>query len=137
MYILKCLFVPGEDPSIEVSSSQPSHVIYEKEEKIKIDYSGLTDNLQDLDDGDDVRKVEKNLEKQINEVANTIQRIQVRNIINSKNILYEYKKYTLYRVFKKARNMGSETRFKSDFRTFPISALFLCHFPSTYRDSDP
>ena len=86
----KCLFVPGEDPSIEVSSSQPSHVIYEKEEKIKIDYSGLTDNLQDLDDGDDVRKVEKNLEKQINEVANTIQRIQVRNIINSKSILYEY-----------------------------------------------
>ena len=132
MNILKCLFVPGEDPSIEVSSSQPSHVIYEKEEKIKIDYSGLTDNLQDLDDGDDVRKVEKNLEKQINEVANTIQRIQVRNIINSKSILYEYKKYTLYR-----RNMGSETRFKSDFRTFPISEQFLCHFPSTYRDSDP
>ena len=59
-------------------------MIYEKEEKIKIDYSGLTDNLQDLDDGDDVRKVEKNLEKQINEVANTIQRIQVRNMINSK-----------------------------------------------------
>ena len=137
MNILKCLFVPGEDPSIEVSSSQPSHVIYEKEEKIKIDYSGLTDNLQDLDDGDDVRKVEKNLEKQINEVANTIQRIQVSNIINSKSILYEYKKYTLYRVFKKARNMGSETHFKSDFRTFPISELFSCHFPSTYRDSDP
>ena len=78
------MFVSGDDPSIEVSSSQPSHVIYEKEEKIKIDYSGLTDNLQDLDDGDDVRKVEKNLEKQINEVANTIQRIQVRNMINSK-----------------------------------------------------
>ena len=131
------MFVSGDDPSIEVSSSQPSHVIYEKEEKIKIDYSGLTDNLQDLDDGDDVRKVEKNLEKQINEVANTIQRIQVRNIINSKSILYEYKKYTLYRVFKKARNMGSETRFKSDFRTFPISEQFLCHFLSTYRDSDP
>ena len=77
------MFVSGDDPSIEVSSSQPSHVIYEKEEKIKIDYSGLTDNLQDLDDGDDVRKVEKNLEKQINEIANTIQRIQVRNMINS------------------------------------------------------
>merc|ERR1711962_577044 len=27
-----------EDPSIEMSSSQPSHVIYEKEERIKIDY---------------------------------------------------------------------------------------------------
>ena len=60
-----------------MSNSQPSHVIYEKEEKIKIDYSGLTDRLQDLEDGDDVREVEKNLEKQINELASTIQRIQV------------------------------------------------------------
>ena len=36
----------NEDPSIEMSSSQPSHVIYEKEEKIKIDYSGLNMSLQ-------------------------------------------------------------------------------------------
>ena len=28
----------GEDASIDVSGSQPSHIIYEKEEKIKIDY---------------------------------------------------------------------------------------------------
>ena len=59
-----------------MSSSQPSHLIYEKEEKIKIDYRGLTDNLQDLED-DDVREVEKNLEKQINELGSTIHRIQV------------------------------------------------------------
>ena len=31
----------GEDPSIEVSNSQPSQVIYEKESKIKIDYALL------------------------------------------------------------------------------------------------
>ena len=31
----------GDDASIEVSASQPSHVIYEKEEKIKIDYRCL------------------------------------------------------------------------------------------------
>jgi hypothetical protein len=61
-----------------MSSSQPSHLIYEKEEKIKIDYTGLNDNLQDLDDGDDVKKVEKKLEKQINDLASTIHRIQVR-----------------------------------------------------------
>jgi hypothetical protein len=36
----------------------------------------LTDNLQDLDEGD-VREVEKGLIKQINELSNTIQRIQV------------------------------------------------------------
>merc|ERR1712115_645518 len=36
----------GEDASIEMSSSQPSHIIYEREEKIKIDYSGLNGSLQ-------------------------------------------------------------------------------------------
>ena len=61
-----------------MSSSQPSHLIYEKEEKIKVDYTGLNDNLQDLEDGDDVKKVEKKLEKQINDLATTIHRIQVK-----------------------------------------------------------
>ena len=61
-----------------MSSSQPSHVIYEKEEKIKIDYSGLEESLQDLEDDDEVRQVEKRLEKQINEVSSNIQRIQVK-----------------------------------------------------------
>ena len=35
-----------DDPSIDVSASQPSHVIYEKEEKIKIDYSSLNSSLK-------------------------------------------------------------------------------------------
>ena len=30
-----------EDPSIEVSNSQPSQVIYDKESKIKLDYGEL------------------------------------------------------------------------------------------------
>ena len=34
-----------DDPSIDVSSSQSSHVIYEKEEKIKIDYTSLNSSL--------------------------------------------------------------------------------------------
>ena len=75
--MIECTYVE-DDASIEMSSSQPSHVIYEKEEKIKIDYSGLEDSLQDLEDADDIRAVEKRLEKQINEVASNIQRIQVR-----------------------------------------------------------
>ena len=64
-----------------MSSSQPSHVIYEKEEKIKIDYSGLEESLQDLEDDDEVRQVEKRLEKQINEVSSNIQRIQVKDLL--------------------------------------------------------
>ena len=35
-----------DDPSIDVSASQPSHVIYEKEKKIKIDYSSLNSSLK-------------------------------------------------------------------------------------------
>merc|ERR1719225_1030770 len=70
----------NEDPSIEMSSSQPSHVIYEKEEKIKIDYSGLNMSLQDLEEADDVRKVEKRCEKQISDLSATIHRIQAPNM---------------------------------------------------------
>ena len=50
----------------------------------------LTDNLQDLDEGD-VREVEKGLIKQINELNNTIQRIQVLKL----NILAFYRKIFL------------------------------------------
>merc|ERR1712059_46743 len=69
----------GEDASIEMSSSQPSHGIYEKEEKIKIDYSGLNNSLQDLET-DDIKKVEKKFEKQISDLSATIHRIQAPNM---------------------------------------------------------
>merc|ERR1719414_1523123 len=70
----------NDDPSIELSNSQPSHVIYEKEAKIKINYSGLDENLIDMSDNDDVKKVEKTLEKQINELQATITKIQAPNM---------------------------------------------------------
>merc|ERR1719500_588538 len=70
----------GEDASIEMSSSQPSHIIYEREEKIKIDYSGLNASLQDLEEADDVRKVEKTFEKQISDLNATIHKIQAPNM---------------------------------------------------------
>ena len=34
-----------DDPSINVSNSQSRHIIYEKEEKIKIDYTSLNSSL--------------------------------------------------------------------------------------------
>lgn len=70
----------GEDASIEMSSSQPSHIIYEREEKIKIDYSGLNASLQDLEETDDVRKVERTFEKQISDLNATIHKIQAPNM---------------------------------------------------------
>merc|ERR1719281_1916030 len=70
----------GEDPSIEVSNSQPSQVIYEKESNIKLDYSELEEGLTELEDNEDVKKVEKTLEKQISELEATITRIQAPNM---------------------------------------------------------
>ena len=58
----------GNEESMEMSASQPSHVIYEKEAAIDIDYSSLEEGLTELDDNDDVRKVEKTLEKHISEL---------------------------------------------------------------------
>merc|ERR1719215_1567590 len=69
----------GED-SMEMSANQPSHVIYEKEAAIEIDYSSLEEGLTELDDNDDVRKVEKTLEKHISELQATITRIQAPNM---------------------------------------------------------
>ena len=58
-------------------STQPSHIIYEKEAAIEINYSSLEEGLTEVDDADDVRKVEKTLEKYISELQQTITRIQV------------------------------------------------------------
>ena len=66
-----------QDPSIELSNSQPSHLIYEKEAKIKINYSGLEEKLIDMTDNDEVKTVEKGLEKQINELQVAISRIKI------------------------------------------------------------
>merc|ERR1719282_642998 len=70
----------NEDESMEMSASQPSHVIYEKEAAIEIDYSALEEGLTELDDNDDVLKVEKTLEKHISELQATITRIQAPNM---------------------------------------------------------
>ena len=48
----------GEDPSIEVSGSQPSHLIYEREANIVIDYDDLEDELKEGFEGqEELKKV--------------------------------------------------------------------------------
>merc|ERR1712045_205893 len=65
---------------MEMSASQPSHIIYEKEAAIDIDYSNLEEGLTEVDDMDDVRKVEKTLEKQIGDLQSKITGIQAPNM---------------------------------------------------------
>merc|ERR1719195_1845670 len=69
----------GDDESMD-QSTQPSHIIYEKEAAIEINYSWLEEGLTEVDDADDVRKVEKTLEKYISELQATITRIQAPNM---------------------------------------------------------
>merc|ERR1711992_497717 len=70
-----------DDPSIDVSASQPSHIIYEKEEKIKIDYRSLNSSLTDgIEEAEDVRRIEKRFEKTISDLMATIHRIQAPNM---------------------------------------------------------
>ncbi|XP_051155840.1 structural maintenance of chromosomes protein 1A [Leptopilina boulardi] len=52
---------------------------YERESRITIDYSSLSDNLKDIDE-DDYKKTYDKLNKAINDLQNTIQRIQAPNM---------------------------------------------------------
>merc|ERR1740123_318187 len=70
-----------DDPSIDVSNSQSSHIIYEKEEKIKIDYTSLNSSLTEgIEEAEDVRRIEKRFEKTISDLMATIHRIQAPNM---------------------------------------------------------
>merc|ERR1719427_202942 len=69
-----------EDPSIDMSSNQSSHIIYEREEKIKADYGQLNPSLKDDVEAEDVRRCEKRFEKQISDLSATIHRIQAPNM---------------------------------------------------------
>lgn len=54
--------------------------MYEKEARIVLDYSTLSETHKELDDIEDVQKAEKRMQKHITDLKNTIQRIQVSHI---------------------------------------------------------
>lgn len=60
-------------------SSLSTHQQYEREKRITIDYALLPDNLKDIDE-EDVKKTTDKLTKTINDLQNTIQRIQAPNM---------------------------------------------------------
>lgn len=51
--------------------------MYEKEARIQLDYSPLSEAHKELDDSDDVRKLDSKLNKHINDLLSTIHKIQV------------------------------------------------------------
>merc|ERR1719232_1154064 len=66
--------------SLPIKNGSLEEIDNENEAAIEIDYSALEEGLTELDDNDDVLKVEKTLEKQINELQTTITRIQAPNM---------------------------------------------------------
>ncbi|XP_057376078.1 structural maintenance of chromosomes protein 1A-like [Daphnia carinata] len=67
----------GNDSLSTVANSQ---TIYEREERIVIDYSDLPDKYKDLFESDEVRREGDRLQRHVNELNNTIQRIQAPNM---------------------------------------------------------
>ncbi|KAK4292351.1 hypothetical protein Pmani_034870 [Petrolisthes manimaculis] len=70
----------SSESTLEYSSGLNTQVMYEKESRIVLDYSSLSENHKELDDSEDVTKAEKRMNKHINDLNNTIQRIQAPNM---------------------------------------------------------
>ncbi|PSN35220.1 Structural maintenance of chromosomes protein 1A [Blattella germanica] len=79
----------GSENSSAETTSTSTQQIYDRESRIVIDYTQLPDNLKELDEPEDVKKMGDRLNRAITDLQNTIQRIQAPNmrvgIINSKN----------------------------------------------------
>ncbi|XP_069688454.1 structural maintenance of chromosomes protein 1A [Periplaneta americana] len=69
----------SEASSIETTSTSTQQ-IYDRESRIVIDYTQLPDNLKELDEPEDVKKMGDRLNRAITELQNTIQRIQAPNM---------------------------------------------------------
>nr|CAD7567858.1 unnamed protein product [Timema californicum] len=69
----------NETSSVE-NSSLSTQQIYDRESRIVIDYGQLPDNLKELDENDEVKKMGNKLERAINDLQHTIQRIQAPNM---------------------------------------------------------
>ena len=70
----------GNSEAMDTSTVPSSQSIYEREDRIIIDYGELSEKYKDLFDADEVRREGDRLQRHVNELANTIQRIQAPNM---------------------------------------------------------
>ncbi|CAH1783210.1 unnamed protein product [Owenia fusiformis] len=66
--------------NVDSMSSQGAKAIYEKEANIRINYNKLDEDMKDLDHADEVRKTLEQLNKQVSDMQNTLQRINAPNM---------------------------------------------------------
>lgn len=73
--------IVAADPSQSTSNdNNSSGHQYEREARIQIDYSSLSDDLKDLEEKDEIKKRENKLTKAINSLQDTLQKIQAPNM---------------------------------------------------------
>ncbi|XP_018576283.1 structural maintenance of chromosomes protein 1A isoform X2 [Anoplophora glabripennis] len=74
--------IVASDPSQSSSAGDTNSTAqqYEKEARIKIDYSMLSDNLKDLEERDEIKKVADKLLKSIHNLQDTLTKIQAPNM---------------------------------------------------------
>lgn len=80
-------------------SSVSTQQQYEREKRITIDYALLPENLKDIEE-EDIKKTTDKLTKIINDLQNTIQRIQAPNMKVSKNYILNITLTKRYKQFK-------------------------------------
>jgi len=70
----------GGEANLEYSSGMDTQVMFEREASIVLDYSQLSEQLTELDEAEDVRKMETRLNRQLNDLTNHIHKIQAPNM---------------------------------------------------------
>ena len=68
-----------EDETNPANQGNQMQQMYEREAALKIDYSQLSEEQQEVDTSEEVRKITARMEKEINDMSNMLQRIQAPN----------------------------------------------------------
>lgn len=68
-----------EDDENPANQGNQMQQMYEREAALKIDYSLLSEEQQEVDTPEEVRKITSRMEKEINDMSNMLQRIQAPN----------------------------------------------------------
>jgi len=69
----------GGDTGVELDSNVSSQVIYSQEARLQIDYDVLSEDLMDLE-SDEVKKIQDKLASKLNDLNNTLLKIQAPNM---------------------------------------------------------
>ncbi|XP_026739403.1 structural maintenance of chromosomes protein 1A [Trichoplusia ni] len=68
------------DDTADTESDPSTTQVYRKESRIRVDYRSLSENLKDLEEPDEIKRKADKLQKAINSLQNTVDKIQAPNM---------------------------------------------------------